>query len=112
MTPTQIETDNYDDLLKKFLDSDTDDLLQHIPKLPHGTTNGHFPPELEAVLEDDGQAEQYLGKLKKQIEAWKSTGLNGAVKEAFELLHVDGSLANGKTAEDDEDTNSRSVGSM
>ena len=112
MTPTKVETDTYT-ILNKIIESDIDDdFLKDFPsvQLP-GNGNSQtqaFPPELEAALEDDIQAAQYISNLKKRIEAWKATGLTDAMQRAMELLNEDG-LSSGKAGEDDDDTDGRLV---
>ena len=113
MTPTKVETDTYSALINKIVESDIDDdFLKDFPsvQLP-GNGNSQtqaFPPELEAALEDDIQAAQYISNLKKRIEAWKATGLTDAMQRAMELLNEDG-LSSGKAGEDDDDTDGRLV---
>jgi hypothetical protein len=107
MTPTAPETETYDDLIKRILESDTDDDFSKHLQLPvNSVPEGPLPPELEAALEDNVQAEKYLSNLKKRMEAWKAAGLTDAMKRAIELLHDNNGLASGNS-EEDEDTDGR-----
>ena len=113
MTPTKVETETYNAILSKIVESDIDDdFLKDFPSVqPSGNGNSQtqtFPPELEAALEDDIQAAQYINNLKKRFEAWKVAGLTDAVQRAMELLNEDG-LSSGKTGEEDDDTDGRLV---
>ncbi|RIA88126.1 Golgi CORVET complex core vacuolar protein 8-domain-containing protein [Glomus cerebriforme] len=104
MTPTVPETETYDDLIKRILESDTDDdISKHLPLPSNSIQEGPLPPELEAALEDKTQAEKYLSNLKKRMEAWKAAGLTDAMKRALELLHDNNELTSGNS-EEDEDT--------
>ncbi|KAG9304504.1 hypothetical protein G9A89_020068 [Geosiphon pyriformis] len=112
MTPTKIQTDTYDLFLKQILESDTDDdflrnedFLKNFPLVSnHGVSDGQFPPELEAALEDKVQREQYLNDLKKRLEAWKAAGLTDAMKRAIELLHDGNGMPPGNNGDDEEET--------
>jgi hypothetical protein len=107
MTPTAPETETYDDLIKRILESDTDDdFSKHFPLASNNTPEGPLPPELEAALEDTTQAEKYLSNLKNRMEAWKAAGLTDAMKRALELLHDNNGLTSGNS-EEDEDTDGR-----
>ncbi|GES89751.1 golgi complex component [Rhizophagus clarus] len=104
MTPTSPETETYDDFLKRLLESDTDDdFSKHLQLPSNSVPEGPLPPELEAALEDNVQAEKYLSNLKKRMEAWKAAGLTDAMKRALELLHDNNGLSSGNS-EDEEDT--------
>ncbi|CAG8447350.1 141_t:CDS:10 [Funneliformis mosseae] len=101
MTPTTFETEIYDGLLKRILESDADDdFSKHFP-LSNSIPEVPLPPELEAALEDTAQTEKYLCNLK---EAWKAAGLTDAMKRALELLHDNSGLTSGNSGEDDEDS--------
>lgn len=107
MTPTAPETETYDDLIKRILESDTDDdFSKHLPMPSNSAPEGPLPPELEAALEDNVQAEKYLSNLKKRMEAWKAAGLTDAMKRALELLHENNGLTSGNS-EEDEDSDGR-----
>ncbi|POG71025.1 Golgi CORVET complex core vacuolar protein 8-domain-containing protein [Rhizophagus irregularis DAOM 181602=DAOM 197198] len=107
MTPTAPETETYDDLIKRILESDTDDDFSKHPLSSNSAPEGPLPPELEAALEDNVQAEKYLSNLKKRMEAWKAAGLTDAMKRALELLHENNGLTSGNS-EEDEDTDGSS----
>jgi hypothetical protein len=108
MTPTTPETEKYDDVLKRIPESDADDdFLKQYSLLSNSAPEGPLPPELEAALEDNTQAEKYLSNLKKRMEAWKATGLSDAMKRALELLHDNNGLTSGNSGEDDDDTDGR-----
>jgi len=101
MTPTTFETEIYDGLLKRILESDADDdFSKHFP-LSNSIPEVPLPPELEAALEDTAQTEKYLCNLK---EAWKAAGLTDAMKRALELLHDNSGLTSGNSGDDDEDS--------
>ncbi|CAG8483775.1 10453_t:CDS:10, partial [Paraglomus occultum] len=105
MTPTKVETDPYNALLSKIIDSDIDDdFLKDFPSVQLSgnaiSQTQAFSPELEAALEDDLQAEQYINNLKKRFDA---AGLTDAMQRAMELLNEDG-LSSGKAGEEDDDT--------
>ncbi|CAJ0768017.1 7969_t:CDS:10 [Entrophospora sp. SA101] len=87
-TTTKNDIKNYDDLLKRLLESELDN------ELSISSTEkfeGHLPPELEAALEDSDQAEKYLNDLKKNLG---TTGLSDAMGRALDLLHNDNSMSN------------------
>ena|ERR1043166_4750841 len=108
MTPTTPETEKYDVLLKRIPESDADDdFLKQYSLISNSVPEGPLPPELEAALEDNTQAEKYLSNLKKRMEAWKATGLSDAMKRALELLHDNNELTSGNSEEEDEDTDGR-----
>src|SRR3954454_6431372 len=108
MTPTTPETEEYDVLLKRIPESDADDdFLKQFPLITNNVPEGPLPPELEAALEDNTQAEKYLSNLKKRMEAWKATGLTDAMKRALELLHDNNGLTSENSGEEDEDTDGR-----
>lgn len=99
MTPTATKLETYDVILKQILESDNDD--DFLKNLPLASTGGPLPPELEAALEDNEQAEQYLNNLKSTVEAWKAAGLTDAMTRAFEILHDNNGLTNGSGEEED-----------
>ncbi|CAG8434792.1 11750_t:CDS:10 [Ambispora gerdemannii] len=106
MTTTKIQTDTYDLFLKQILDSDTDDdFLKNFPIISNGgVSDGQFPPELEAALEDKVQTEQYVNNLRKKMEAWKAAGLTDAMKRALELLHDGNGMPPANSGDDEDDT--------
>ncbi|CAG8450618.1 11124_t:CDS:10 [Ambispora leptoticha] len=82
-----------------------DDFLKNFPILSNGgVSDGQFPPELEAALEDKVQTEQYVNNLKKKMEAWKAAGLTDAMKRALELLHDGNGMPPANSGDDEDDT--------
>ncbi|CAG8680814.1 13577_t:CDS:2, partial [Racocetra fulgida] len=103
MASTTIETEEYDTLLKRILEPEDESIGRNFSITTNGSSVGSLPPELEAAMEDETQAEQYLNKLKIKVETWQTTGLTGAMKRALDLLNENG-MTDGTGLEEDEDT--------